>query len=51
MKPENSLALVAVLAPIKQPLVYSVASDLRDRVVKGSRVLVPVKRRIVTGVV
>ena len=51
MKPENSFALVAVLAPIKQPLVYSVANDLRDRLVKGSRVLVPLKRRIVTGVV
>jgi primosomal protein N' (replication factor Y) len=51
MKPENSFALVAVLGPIKQPLVYSVASDLRDRVVKGSRVLVPLKQRIVTGVV
>ncbi len=44
-------ALVAVPAPMPEPLTYAVPGGLRDRLAVGMRVLVPLGRRRVTGVV
>lgn len=51
MNPAPKFAHVIVPAPLKEPLVYSVPESLADRLAPGSRVLVPLKRRILTGVV
>jgi len=51
MSPAQKFARVIVPAPLKEPLVYSVPESLADRLAPGSRVLVPLKRRILTGVV
>jgi primosomal protein N' (replication factor Y) (superfamily II helicase) len=44
-------ARVVVPGPLREPLVYSIPCHSRERVVLGSRVLVPLQRRTVTGVV
>ncbi len=47
----QNFARVVVPGPLKEPLVYSIPGPLRDRVVVGGLVLVPLQRRTVTGVV
>jgi primosomal protein N' (replication factor Y) len=44
-------ARVALPSPLKDPLIYSIPQLLSDQVKVGSRVLVPLQRRTVTGVV
>jgi primosomal protein N' (replication factor Y) len=44
-------ARVIVPSPLKYPLVYSIPQTLNDQITVGSRVLVPLQRRTVTGVV
>lgn len=51
MSQTRNFARVIVPAPLKQPLVYSIPESLTDRLAPGSRVLVSLKRRILTGVV
>ncbi|MGH7852656.1 MAG: replication restart helicase PriA [Candidatus Binatia bacterium] len=50
MKQAQKFARVVVPLPLKEPLTYSVPESLRDRIAPGSRVLVQVQRRILTGV-
>ncbi len=38
-------------APLKEPLVYRIPELLQDRIVPGIRVLVPLQKRTITGVV
>jgi primosomal protein N' (replication factor Y) len=51
MKPAHRFAHVIVPAPLKEPLTYSVPQSLEDRISPGMRVLVPLRKRIVTGIV
>lgn len=51
MLPSETFARVLVPGPLETPLVYNVPSPLRERITLGSRVLVPLQRRTVTGVV
>ena len=51
MKPSEKFALVAVPAPLEEPLTYAVPEALRAHLAVGMRVLVPLVRRRVTGVV
>jgi primosomal protein N' (replication factor Y) len=44
-------ARVIVPAPLRDPLVYSIPQNLSDQITVGRRVLVPLQRRTVTGVV
>ena len=36
--------------PFKEPLIYSVPESLQDRIVPGLRVVVPLQKRTVTGI-
>jgi primosomal protein N' (replication factor Y) (superfamily II helicase) len=51
MKQAQRFARVIVPAPLKEPLVYSIPETLKNQITPGSRVLVPLQRRIMTGVV
>ncbi len=51
MKRTDPFALVAVPAPLDEPLTYAVPEALAGRLDVGMRVLVPLGRRRVTGVV
>jgi primosomal protein N' (replication factor Y) (superfamily II helicase) len=51
MKQAQKFARVVVPAPLKEPLIYSVPGALQRHITPGSRVLVPLQRRVVTGVV
>ncbi|MDE0032394.1 MAG: primosomal protein N' [Deltaproteobacteria bacterium] len=51
MAASGKYALVAVPAPLDEPLTYAVPEALRGRLDVGMRVLVPLGRRRVTGVV
>ena len=51
MKQAQRFARVIVPAPLKEPLVYSVPETLEKQIALGSRVLVPLQKRIMTGVV
>jgi primosomal protein N' (replication factor Y) (superfamily II helicase) len=50
MKQAQKFARIVVPLPLKEPLTYSIPEALEGRVAPGSRVLVQVQRRIVTGV-
>ena len=47
----EKFAQVLIPAPVKAPLVYSIPKDLEAHIGPGSRVLIPLQRRTVTGVV
>ena len=51
MNARGKFALVAVPAPLQEPLTYAVPEALGNRLEAGMRVLVPLGRRRVTGVV
>ena len=51
MKQAQKFARIVVPVPLKQPLIYSIPKSLEDRLAPGCRVLIPLQRRIVTGVV
>ena len=51
MSARSRYALVAVPAPLQEPLTYSVPEALAEHLEAGMRVLVPLGRRRVTGVV
>ena len=51
MDARRKFALVAVPAPLREPLTYAVPEALGSRLEVGMRVLVPLGRRRVTGVV
>ncbi len=51
MEQSDRFALVAVPAPLQEPLTYAVPEALDGRLEVGMRVLVPLGRRRVTGVV
>ncbi len=38
-------------APLRDPLIYAVPEPLKDRIAPGARVLIPLQKRIVTGIV
>ena len=46
-----NFARIVIPSPLGQPLIYSVPADLRDRIAVGMRVLIPLGKRNVTGVV
>jgi primosomal protein N' (replication factor Y) len=46
-----NFARVIIPSPLGQPLIYSVPDDLRDSISVGMRVLIPLGKRKVTGVV
>ena len=51
MKQPEKFARVVVPAPLRDPLIYRVPELLSDNIAPGSRVLVPLKQRIMTGIV
>jgi primosomal protein N' (replication factor Y) len=51
MNPSEKFARVIIPAPLREPLVYRVPDALSGKVAPGSRVLVPLKQRIMTGIV
>ena len=51
MKQAQRLVRVIVPAPLKEPLVYSVPETLEAHIAPGNRVLIPLQRRTVTGIV
>jgi len=51
MTPAPKFAQVVVPAPLKDPLIYTVPDSLKNRIAAGARVLVPLRKRIVTGIV
>jgi primosomal protein N' (replication factor Y) len=51
MNHAQKFALVAVPAPLKEALVYSVPENIKDRIVAGARVLIPLQKRKITGIV
>jgi primosomal protein N' (replication factor Y) (superfamily II helicase) len=46
-----NFARVIIPSPLSQPLIYAVPEDLRGRIAVGMRVLIPLGKRKVTGVV
>jgi primosomal protein N' (replication factor Y) len=46
-----NFARVIIPSPLGQPLIYAVPEDLRNRIAVGMRVLIPLGKRKVTGVV
>jgi primosomal protein N' (replication factor Y) len=50
MKQAQKFARIVVPLPLKEPLTYSIPEALEGRIAPGSRVLVQVQRRILTGV-
>src|SRR4030095_15189439 len=51
MKPAQMYAQVIVPAPLKEPLLYSIPESLKEQVIPGMRVLIPLRKRTVTGIV
>jgi len=51
MKQAQKFARIIVPAPLKEPLVYSIPESLEDQIAAGIRVLIPLQRRTVTGIV
>src|SRR5437867_4588450 len=51
MKPAPKLARIIVPAPVKNPLIYSIPDTLEGQIVAGIRVLIPLQKRTVTGIV
>jgi len=47
----EKFALVVVPAPLKEPLVYSIPKALEGHLKPGTRVLIPLRKRTVTGIV
>ena len=47
----EKFALVVVPAPLKEPLVYSIPKALEGHLKPGTRVLIPLQKRTVTGIV
>ena len=47
----QKFALVVVPAPLKEPLVYSIPKALEGHLKPGTRVLIPLQKRTVTGIV
>ncbi|MGN6734617.1 MAG: primosomal protein N', partial [Candidatus Binatia bacterium] len=50
MKSPRQFARVVVPGPFKEPLIYGVPESLRERIVPGLRVMVPLQKRTVTGI-
>src|SRR5690348_7572545 len=50
MKSPRQFARVVVPGPFKEPLIYSVPESLQGRIVPGLRVVVPLQKRTVTGI-
>ena len=46
-----NFARVIIPSPLAQPLIYAVPDELRDRIAVGMRVLIPLGKRKVTGVI
>lgn len=51
MKQAQKLARIIVPAPLKEPLIYSIPQSLEQQIAPGIRVLVPLQKRTVTGIV
>jgi len=51
MKSGRQFARVVVPGPFKEPLIYGVPESLQERIVPGLRVMVPLHKRTVTGIV
>jgi primosomal protein N' (replication factor Y) (superfamily II helicase) len=51
MNHAQKFALVAVPAPLKEALVYSVPENIKNRILPGARVLIPLQKRKITGIV
>jgi len=51
MKSARQFARVVVPGPFKEPLIYGVPESLQERIVPGLRVMVPLQKRTVTGIV
>ncbi len=51
MKPAQKLARIVVPLPLKDLLTYRVPESMRNQIAPGSRVLIPLQRRILTGIV
>lgn len=51
MKCARQFARVVVPGPFKEPLIYGVPESLQERIVPGLRVMVPLHKRTVTGIV
>lgn len=47
---DAEFARIAILSPLKDPLIYRVPQSLRDRLTVGTRVWIPLGKRQVTGV-
>ena len=47
----GNFARVIVPSPLKEPLTYKVSNDLRHQIVAGMRVLIPLGKRKLTGIV
>ena len=50
MKSGRQFARVVVPGPFKEPLIYGVPESLQERIVPGLRVMVPLHKRTVTGI-
>ena len=51
MKQAQKLARIVVPLPLKDLLTYRVPESMRNQIAPGSRVLIPLQRRILTGIV
>jgi primosomal protein N' (replication factor Y) (superfamily II helicase) len=51
MDESHKFARVVIPSPLKQPLIYGIPEALRDQLVPGIRVLIPLQKRTMTGVV
>lgn len=51
MEQARRFARIVVPAPLNEPLIYSIPETLQEQLGCGSRVLVPLQRRITTGIV
>src|SRR5688572_14283959 len=51
MNKDAKYACVITPAPLKEPLIYKVPDQLRQQIAVGMRVLIPLGRRKVTGIV
>lgn len=51
MQVGEKFARVATSSPLREPLTYSIPEAFADRVIAGVRVLIPLQKRMVTGVV
>src|SRR5262245_29507905 len=51
MHEPQKFARVVIPSPFNQPLIYSIPESMRDQLSPGFRVLIPLQKRTVTGVV